>query len=323
MKMRVFLLPACFLLLISCFETDEQVIPYPGEITTIADSVQSVQSYFDLESAGTVKSNRVSEWQLGFESAAEGWRVIVNSGADWFIYNTGSEDFSVDVNMPARLEGLYDTQNLWPDSTATGNWTLHENIYLLALYENGSFSRPIKVKFLNYSDSNYTFYYEDEIMTDTVTLLKDPQTNFSYYSFSERIQVYPEPDNDEYDLLFTSYYDRPTLFGQTIPYKVAGILLNIWNTAGAIDSVHSFGAITIETAATLNFSRKRDFPGYNWKDVVVDITGGGTATYNVKTHYNYVIHTAQGNYFKLRFLSYTLDGRSGFPRFEFSRLELE
>jgi len=133
--------------------------------------------------------------------------------------------------------------------------------------------------------------------------------------------VYPEPDKAEYDLLFTSYYDRPTLFGQTIPYNVAGVLLNTWNTTGAIDSIRSFGEISMETIATLNFSQKRDIPGYNWKDVVVDITGGGSATYNVKTKYNYVIRTAQGNYFKLRFLSYTLDGRSGFPRFEFTSLQ--
>ncbi|RPH74790.1 hypothetical protein EHM76_02920, partial [bacterium] len=159
--------------------------------------------------------NRSDAWELAFETDPQGWRIMINSGAGWFIYNTGNENFSDTAIMPVNFEGLYDIQKLWPDSTATGNWTLHHHIYLLARYENGSFSRYNKIKFLNYSDSTYTFYYEDLDRKDTVSILKDRQASFSYYSFSDRNQVYPEPDKAEYDLLFTSYYDRPTLFGQT------------------------------------------------------------------------------------------------------------
>jgi len=283
--------------------------------------VQSVQSYFDLESAGTVKSNRVNEWQLGFESAAEGWRVIVNSGADWFIYNTGKSEAVNGIQMPSGLNGLYDTQEAWPDSTAIGNWIANNTVYLLARYENGTFSGHRQIFFISYSDTTYLFTCSDSESTDTVVLLKDPEVNFSYYSVEKRSQVYPEPVKGSYDLLFTSYYDLATLFNQTIPYKVGGALLNIWNTTASIDSLHNYEEINIGTLSALDFSPRRNTPGYNWKNVVVDITGGGTATYEVKTHYNYVIRTSEGNYFKLRFLSYTLDGRSGFPRFEFSRLE--
>jgi len=318
MKYLLLFFPFLFL---SCFEPDERADPYPREITSILDSVQNWQSWFDFEKEVVTHVNPVTGWELAFESSSEGWRILVNSGADWFIHNTGNNDLADEAQMPAKLTGLYDIQSLWPDSTAIGNWTMHAHVYLLARYKNGSFTDHKKIRFLGYTTNSYIFYYEDEFRADTVLINKDQETNFSYFSFQQQIQVYPEPAKPDYDIVFTSYFDTPTLFGQTIPYKVAGVLINPWNTRGAIDSIRSFEEISLETIAGLNFTEKRDFPGFNWKDVVVDISGGGSATYNVKTHYNYIIHTSQNNYFKLRFLSYTLDGRTGFPRFEFSKIE--
>lgn len=317
---HLFLFTLLSVLFTSCFESDERVSPFPGQITTITDSVQSYQSWFDLESESVVSVNPVNEWALAFETSPGGWRIIVNSGADWFIYNTKVNTFPSAVNMPERFNGLFDNQQLWPDSTATGDWRKHDNTYLLARYRNGSFIDHKSVRFADYSDTSYIFYYNDGIRTDSVNIHKDSENTFSYYSFDKRSQVYPEPGKEAYDLLFTSYYDTPTLFGQTIPYKVGGVLLNHFNTMAVLDTLHNYGEIDIEMISGLEFSSQRDIPGFNWKEVVVDIAGGGIAMYSVRENYNYVIRTAQGNYFKLRFLSYTLDGRTGHPRFEFVKL---
>jgi len=319
--MRYLAISALFPVLISCFGPDERVLPYPGEITTISDSLQTYQSWFDLETGAVTSVNPAEEWELAFESDPEGWRILVNSGAGWFISNTGFHDFPANVQMPSRLEGLYDPQQLWPDSTATGNWRAHTNTYLLARYDNGSFSAHKQIRFLGYSDSSYIFVFIEQEVTDTVFIIKDKDSNFSYYSFTAKSQVYPEPPKNQYDLLFTSYYELATLFGQTIPYKVGGVLLNSRNTEAAVDSIHRYEEITISSIPLLYLRGQRDIPGYNWKNVVVDISGGGSASYSVRINYNYVIRTAQGNYFKLRFLSYMLDGRSGYPRFEFAALQ--
>lgn len=319
--MRSFMLALLPVLLVSCFEPDERVFPFPGNTTTITDSVQTNQSWFDLESGTVISSNSLTDWDMAFESDPSGWRVVINSGADWFIYNTGSDNFSTNVGMPSQIQGLYDIKELWPDSTATGDWRKHGHVYVFARYANGRFTDHKRIRFINYTADSYLFYYEDSLLTDSVRISKDTATVFSYYSFTQKAQVFPEPNKSEYDLEFTSYYNLATLFGQTLPYKVGGVLQNAWNTSSAIDSINPFSNITPGTIPSLDFKTQRDIPGFNWKDVTVDITGGGTATYNVKTHYNYVIRTAQGNYFRLRFLSYTLDGRSGFPRFEYSLLE--
>ena len=130
-----------------------------------------------------------------------------------------------------------------------------------------------------------------------------------------------EPDRSAYDMVFGSYYDMATNFGITMPYLVGGGLINVWQTTAALDSVTGYSEITTETIPALDLKPQRDIPGYNWKTVTVDVSGGGAATYDVKTHYHLLIRTAQGNYFKLRFISYSLDARSGYPQFEYQLLE--
>jgi len=233
--------------------------------------------------------------------------------------------------MPGKLKGLYDVHHAWPDSTAAGNWVSFEhgpahytwNIYLLGKYTNGEFNNLKQIVFLEVSDTSYRFKYSSlpEGFTDTITIKKEPSVNFTYYNFISGEQENLEPDAPAYDIIFGSYYDIATNFGITMPYLVGGALINVWQTTAALDTVTAYSQITSESIPALELRAQRDIPGYNWKSVTVDVSGGGAATYDIKTHYNYVIRTAQGNYFKLRFISYSLHGSSGHPQFEYQLLE--
>lgn len=312
----------------SCFEEDQVVPPYAGEVTTITDSVQTHLSYFDLETGRVIASYRSDAWQLGFECGPDGWHIATNSGSNWFIYNTGQTLPDQITTMPETVENLYDTQANFPESTAVGNWVSFQdgdpvytrNIYLLGYYSGGGFTHIRQLAFLEVNDSSYRFFSKETGRTDTITISKSDTANYVYYSFNHHKQVNLEPGKTKYDLVFGSYYDQATLFGQTIPYLVGGVLLNTWNTEVVLDSMDSYATIGQETIPGLDFTCQRDIPGYRWKNVTVDVTGGGSASYFVKTNYSYIFHTAQDNFFKLRFLSYTLDGRSGFPRFEYRKL---
>jgi hypothetical protein len=322
-----FLLP---MLVQACFKEDERVAPYPGDITTITDPVQKYQSYFDFESGIIVNTHDANVWQLGFECGSAGWHIVTNSGDGWFIYNTGQTSFDAVTDMPSKLNGLFDEQSAWPDSTAIGDWVTQngetriysQHLYLLGKYVDGTFTQLIRISFLRLTDTTYQFCYRENAMalSDTVEIRKNDACNFVYYNFMTQDQNQPEPEKTSYDIVFGSYYDLVTLFGQTIPYQVGGALLNVWHTSVAIDSVNSYENIGMESMTTTDFTSQRDIPGYRWKTVTVDITGGGGATYDVKTNYNYIFHTAEGNYYKMRFISYTLDGKSGFPRFEYQKL---
>ena len=319
------------LLAYSCFKEDERAVPYPGEIITIRDSVQKHQSYFDFESGNVIRFNMLNAWQLGFESTPDGWHIVTNSGDGWFMFNTGLTDAGIIPEMPDNLKGLYDVQHAYPDSTATGAWVTFDagtpsytgNIYLLGQYENGSFDNLKQIVFLEISEDSYRFSYHDEMNgnADTVVIAKENNVNFVYYSFNQNKQVNLEPEKASYDMVFGSYYDMATNFGITMPYMVGGALLNIWETSATLDTMHNYDDITYEIASAFEYTSQRDIPGFRWKTVTVDVSGGGAATYAVKTNYSYIIHTAQGNFYKMRFLSYSLDGRSGYPQFEYRLLE--
>ena len=316
----------------SCFEEDQRVLPYPGQVSGITDSVQTNLSYFDFENGSVVRTVPVKSWQLGFECGAAGWHIVTNSGASWFIYNTGQQDPNTQMTMPQGVDHLYDVPSAFPDSTAVGDWVTgtgsHHiytgHVYLLGYFQGGAFSKVKKVIFQSVNDTAYRFFYKemDTGESDTMIILKNDSVNYVYFNFRQYQQVDLEPDKTSWDLAFGPYYDRATLFGMTIPYLVGGSFLNTWDTEAVIDSVNRFDDIDAGMVQDYEFRRQRDIPGYRWKGVTVDITGGGIATYAVKSNYNYIFHTAHGNYFKLRFLSYTQDGRSGFPQFEFQKLEL-
>lgn len=316
---------------VSCFEEDNAVMPYPGDVFTIPDSIQTYQSYFDLETGQIVGSHRTDSWEIGFECGPEGWHVVVNSGAGWFAFNTGQTDIDADLQMPASLDHLYDVQSAYPDSTVVGDWvipgasasknTYTHHVYLLAHYLEGSFTDMQRLVFLEVNDSLYRFCYKGSsgAIADTIPIHKADSANFVYYSFRDERQVNLEPDKADYDLIFTSYYDLATKFGLTIPYPVGGAFINTWQTAAYLDSVTGYDYYSYIDIDENKLTSRRDIPGYHWKDVTVDISGG-SATYSVKTYYTYVFKTAQSDYFKLRFLSYNLDGRSGYPRFEYRQL---
>jgi hypothetical protein len=90
-------------------------------------------------------------------------------------------------------------------------------------------------------------------------------------------------------------------------------------TTATIDSVNNYAVINAQILNTYKFTPQRDVIGYRWKNVIVDQASGGSV-YTVKRNYTYIIHTAEGNYFKLRFLSYMSGGESGYPQFEYKKL---
>jgi hypothetical protein len=322
------ILPSVLLIIFilsSCFKEDVRLKPYNGVITVIPEPIQLNQSYFDFETGGVLASLPSHAWQLGFECTAEGWHIITNSGGNWFIYNTEQTLLNESASMPAKVDHLYDVPSAFPDSTAVGNWTTispggnnyTHNVYLLGQYESGKFKDIKEVVFLSVNDTSYRFSYKEELsgLSDTIMILKNDTAGYVY------LQVNAEPGKELWDLAFGPYYDMATYFGVTIPYLVGGSFINTGYTEAVLDSVNSFDRIDAGMIPDYEFIRQRDIPGYRWKSVTVDVSGGGSATYKVKTNYNYIFHTAEDHYYKLRFLSYTHQGLSGFPQFEFKKLE--
>jgi len=313
---------------VACFEEDERVLPYPGEVITIYEDIEIYQSYFDFETGRVVCSHVADSWHLGFECGDEGWHILVNSGANWFLWNSQQTDIDAVLTYPENDLWAYDNQSAYPDSTAVGNWVnfqgenrIYTNeIYLLGRYSSGNYSDLVRLRFIEVESSYYRFIYKDESAEDTVTVHKSDTANFVYYSFQTQSQIDIEPDKLKFDLMFGPYYDLATQFGITIPYLVRGVLLNTGYTTAILDSIRSYNEIDYETLDSYRLSAERDIIGYQWKDVSVN-TSAGVATYTVKPNYTYIIRTSDDKYYKLRFLSFSIDGISGHPRFEYKELK--
>jgi hypothetical protein len=328
------IIPSFFLIIFilsACFKEDVRLKPYDGVITVIPEPVQLNLSYFDFETGQVISSIPSHTWQLGFECTPEGWHITTNSGGNWFIYNTGQPEQTGTQSMPASIDHLYDVPSAFPDSTAVGNWTTLSpggntytyNMYLLGHYENGTFRNIKQVVFLSVDDSSYRFSYKEDVsgISDTIMIIKNDTVNYVYFNFDTKQQVNIEPNKEIWDLAFGPYYDLATLFSVTIPYAVGGSFINSGFSEAVLDSVNSFDQINAGMIPGYEFRSQRDIPGYSWKNVTVDATGGGTATYMVKSNYNYIFHTAEDHYYKLKFLSYMHNGLSGYPQFEFKKLE--
>lgn len=321
---------AVLLLLVSCFEKDEAVNPYPGEVFTIESNINEYLSYFNFETNEVKIVFALEDWQLAFEPDNEGWHILVNSGANWFILNTGQQDMGAlySDNEPANWH--YDIQSRYPDSTAVGNWTFLQNdlreytneVYILGRLSANQYTQRKQIRFFYVDNEIYRFHYIDEEtgIQDTVTITKNDSTAFVYYNFIGQNQLNPEPKKTQYDIVFCTYYDLATLFGVTIPYLVRGVLLNTSGVQAVCDSVTTYDQVRYETLGQYEFSGQRDVIGYRWKDVSVDINAG-SAGYTVHRNMNYIVKTLEGNYYKMRFLSFSMDGESGFPQFEYTLLQ--
>jgi hypothetical protein len=318
------------LILISCFEKDKPVPPYPGQVITIENNIENFQSYFDFGTGLTVSTNAIDIWQLGFEADSSGWHIEVNSGDNWFIWNSHQQNFDAVPDPPVDGQWPYDIQSAFPDSTSVGSWTYMENgvrkytddVYILAKYSGGGYINHKHIRFFHVDSNVYRFLYldKDTGLSDTIAITKNDSTQLVYFDFTEHVQRNLEPADSTYDILFTSYYDLATQFGITIPYLVRGVFINLYQTSAVLDSVSGYDQIGYDKLSDYAFSSQRDIIGYRWKVVSVNVSAG-SADYTVRDNYTYIVKTWDSSYYKMHFLSFSLNGISGFPRFEYRELK--
>jgi hypothetical protein len=324
----------CFILLViistGCFEEDNRVPPYPGEVTTIDHDITYWQSYFDLETNQVVSLNSIGEWDMAFGSSPDSWHLRINSAKGLFVYRSEPDDAGADYHISGNERWSYDKSDGNPDSSAFGNWcdTLvyphlsKGEIFIIGKTDQESYSVYAQVQLLSVDSAGYIMKYRKTGEQDIhqVDIIKTDSVHFVYYDFETGVQKYLEPALTRYDIVFTPYYDLVyDIVAIPLPYLVRGVILNSSNVFAAMETLKTFNEITWFEIDTSGFTCEQDFIGWEWKDVNIDFSGG-TANYNVHTDQTYLIKSFERNYYKLRFLSYYLDGVYGFPSFEYKLL---
>lgn len=319
----------------SCFKEDEPITPHvPGNFITdtvaLTDTYQ-YQVYYNLYDSSNAGTNVRSIWDLGFESSRDGWRVILNTSC---FMKSAYLDGQV-FGMPSDTTGakwLFNPSDGSADSLAIGKWftvegndTLGTNRVLLIDRGFDVKGSPRGFRQLVIDSLSQGIYYFriaafDGTNQQSYSIAKKNDVNHVLFSISTPAAIVSEPDNTNWDLLFTQY--TTLLFtdvGDPYPYLVTGVLINPRLVVVAVDSLSAFEDITFEKAQSMNFSKDADRIGYLWKKYNFD-----DGSYAVDSKIIYVIRDTKGFYYKLRFKDFykLLNNRlrKGYPSFEYQKL---
>ncbi len=332
----------CLILMLfhtSCFK-EEKRIPAPpkGNVETVQIPLTSQydkQYFFDLFNNTIVSSNSNLAWDLAFETSENGYHIWLNSSRMMFAWNTNRTDFEA-VRNELGAQWKSDEANGNPQQTAIGEWGVFDNNNVASFHQvylidrgfegnsstnnntNASKLEMRKVIFEGLVNGVYRIRFAKLNGTDdhTVEIAKDAAYNKVFLSFDNGGKaVKIEPPKNDWDLLFTRYtHIFPEL--DSLPYLVAGALLNISGVEAVKDSSLTFGDITLETINSFTFSSAQDAIGYDWKTFDLDET-----RYSIKPDFIFILKDKEGNYYKMRFIDFFNNaGERGYPTFEYQML---
>ncbi|MFT4062093.1 MAG: HmuY family protein [Edaphocola sp.] len=312
----------------SCFK-NEGSYPLPEIDTTVqSGSVSmgedySTQIFFSLKN-GQVLANEYKSWDISFTTRADSNELWMNGGKNVLIYPTGTTDFAAVTTTTGISStdwkydapgGLITTSGLGilGDSNHIGEVLIADdgagNYYKLQIEENTATAYTIKTAALTANTGT------------EITLPKDTNYNYVFYSFANGI-VAVEPPKTDWDLLFTRYRHVYVGFnndGSDMLYIVNGVLANPYNTQTASDTSSgiSFEAYSLDNALLDTLKPNRDEIGFDWKSVNIN-----TATYTVLSNYIYLVSDQESSLWKLHFTNfYDDEGHKGTPKFEYQRLK--
>ncbi len=326
----------------SCFK-DIDTVPLERTIEssfTVQNNIQTTQSYYFLYE-NTVQEVGISSprsWDLAFESAGAGSRVMIAWASSSIIHKTGEYDIS-DVSQAEVLDFI-DNSDEWtfddpaytnyPDSLSLQNWEDGEVYIQNRGVESNNY---YLIQFVEKTTESYTFNYAkatDNQNIQTYTITRSGGLNYVYFSYDENTTVTVEPRTVEWDFVLTPYLGwwETLTAGEYSPYTVSGILINYESgvrVAQIFDENIEFKDIDETHIATSEFTDWKGVIGSNWKLL------GNTSSENLyimdtKKKYllkKYDILSGVHKYFKLRVVDYRLDGKDHYPTIEFKFLTNE
>ncbi|HHE65591.1 MAG TPA: hypothetical protein ENL09_06160 [Bacteroidetes bacterium] len=326
----------------SCFkEIDTVPIERTIESTfTVQKSMKSYQTYYYFHENTAVEISTVtpSSWDLAFESAGDGSRVLIGWSSSSLSHKTGKFNIS-DVSQDEVLDYLSNSEEWkfddpaytnYPDSLSLQNW---EDGEVYVLNRGATSDNYYLIQFVEKSEDSYTFNYAkatDNQNIQTFVIDRSGGLNYVSFSFEQNAVVTVEPRTIDWDVVFTPYFGwwETLVAGEYSPYTQSGILIN--NESGVqvaqiFDENIEFEDIDSLFIATSEFLSWKGAIGSNWKVL------GGTDSENLyimDPNKKYILkkknsQTGIYKYFKLRIIDYKLNGEDHFPTVEFKFLANE
>jgi hypothetical protein len=340
-KIGFVILPV-LLMFSSCFE-EIDLVPIPrtvDESFTVEQSIRRIQSYYRFYENTVIEVDTAlpGSWDLAFESAGAGNRVLIGWASSSTIVKTGISDFN-EITQEKILD-LIENSDEWTfddpsyinimDSVSLRNWEDGEIYVQSRGIESDNY---YAIQFISRTDNSYTFKFASAKTLDKVNeavIERSSAYNYVYFSYSANAVVQVDPPSREWDIVCTPYLgwwetDTP---GEYAPYSQSGILINNEygvRIARVFDPAIAFEDINLSYINEYEFTDMKGAIGSNWK-----ILGavGSENLYTMDPDKKYIMkkydyETDKGMYFKLQIVDYKLNGEDHHPTIEFKYLGSE
>jgi hypothetical protein len=323
----------------SCIkDIDTEPIPRTVDKTfTVQNSIKSIQSFYRFyENAvlevGTASS---SSWDLAFESAGPGNRVLIGWASASTVVNSGIVNFT-EITQDVILD-LIENSDEWTfddpsyintiDSVSLRNWEVGE-IYI---HSRGVGSdNYYAIQFISKTNDSYTLKYASAQSLENIqeaTIYRSTGFNYVYFSYPDNNVVLVEPPQRDWDIMCSPYLGwwETLTPGEYSPYTQSGILINNEygvRIAHVFDPLVTFEDIDLSSIENYEFTDMKGAIGSNWKTLG---STGSENLYNMDPDKKYMMkkydfETDSEMYFKLQIVDYKLNGEDHYPTVEFKYL---
>lgn len=292
--------------------------------------------FADLSANRQTAVNR-NNWDLGFYTGADDFRVILNSSSAMMAKQINKNDlntvtaadtagFSTEVAFnqfapnPASLPYI-DYPNGDLTRTAIASISANETDNKVYIVNRGlAPGNPAiargwkKIRIIRNASGGYTVQHADIAASSftSIDVAKDEVYFFKYISFDAGA-VTVEPAKKKWDIAWT-YFSNVTNFGSgEVPYLFQDIILLNRNVqvAKVMTATRAFADFAEADLATQTFLSTQHAIAADWRS-----GGGPGVSPAVRTDRYYIIKDGDNNYYKIRFTALTQAGERGYPAFE-------
>ncbi len=292
--------------------------------------------FIDLSANRQTAVHRTN-WDLGFYTGADDFRVILNSSSAMMAKQINKNDltqvteqdtlgFSTEVvfspfaPVTTSLPYIdYPDGDLSKTAIASISANAADNkVYIINLGQGVGIPAPArgwkKIRVIRNASGGYTLQHADINATSfqEIQVSKDEDYYFKYVSFANGA-VNVEPEKSKWDIAWTYFSNITNFGGGEVPYLFQDIILQNRNVgvSKVMTATRAFADFTEADLAGLTFQTSQVSIGADWR------SGGGPGSGPaVRTDRYYIIKDSDDNYYKLKFTSLTTNGERGYPAFE-------
>lgn len=274
------------------------------------------QIWFRLSDGEIVSQNEKLAWDLAFDCREDSLWIYLNSSLVMQAARTGKKNLD-EVSSQSGLTFRPDHSSGILDSNAIGQWWEHGEVIVIDRGYNvlGQRLGFIKMRVISADRERYEIEYSmlNGQQYKKVEIVRNPSLNRVMFDLDEAQPVDIEPENSDWDLLFTTYTHQ--FYDPFLAYLVTGVIVHP-ETLVAIEKEKSFDEITSTDAEKYPFSNAADAIGYEWKEYDFD-----TGLFKIFPEIIYILRDKRGFYYKLFFTDfYDAGGRKGNPTFIYQKL---